>query len=1589
MLIAHFAASLAFLVPNAPLAPRTGTATRPQVAPARASAPLLQLATPPLRIGQFGFPEPGPPVLVEERDACGVGFIADIKGRRRHETIARAIHALSCMEHRGGCGGDGISGDGAGVLTSVPWELFEAEGHLKGKPSESCGVAMMFLPQAEADAQKAQSLLEVQAAAKGFVFLGWRDPPQNKDVLGPLARAALPRIRQAFLHHPTLRGDALEAALYQVRRSTQAEVLDKCGKRVGGAQTYFCSLSSRTIIYKGMVMSAVLGPFYGDLTNPAFHTNFAVYHRRFSTNTNPKWPLAQPMRCLAHNGEINTLIGNVNWQRALDIQRKRRDPLCSLDKSDSANLDAVFENLVRSGGKTPAMALSILVPEAYREQPEYKNDPEVEAMYEYYSGLQEPWDGPALLIFCDGKQLGATLDRNGLRPARYLLTKDGLLGFMSETGVIEVDDSEVVSKGRLGPGNMITLDLETGEFRPNQEVKRDLASKAPYAEWLKERRAIVEPLPFNVEEAEAVPENLMQQLTAFGWSLEDLEMQVGDMANSGKETLFSLGEDTPLAVLSEKPHPLYDYFKQRFAQVTNPPIDPLREGIVMNLDMALGKRHDLRDAPSPELAEQLRITSPVLNGNELGAIRKLRKVATASTIYPISDGPEGLEKAVKALCAAAEQQVRNGAEVIVLSDQKAGGMGVDDAFIPPLLAVGAVHHHLITAGVRLEASIIVETAQAWSTHHIACLVGFGASAVHPYLLYSSVKYLYASEKRTKMRASGQINDIPLAKNFENLRYALDSGVLKILSKIGISLLSSYHGAQIFEAIGLGKELIDSAFVGTPSRIGGLTFKDVAEEVAVWHATAQLVDGTKPLNNWGFVKFYQKLEHHNWNPPMSRLLHKALRSADASGEGLDFYKTYTDSVEETVPSTIRDMLEIVSDRKPISIDLVEPVEAIMKRFCTGGMSLGALSREAHETLAIGVNRAGGRSNSGEGGEDECRWSSIEDATAEGTSDSFPHLKGLRNGDIAVSKIKQVASGRFGVTPAYLMSAEQIEIKIAQGAKPGEGGQLPGSKVNEYIASIRACKKGVMLVSPPPHHDIYSIEDLAQLIYDLHQINPKAKVSVKLVSQVGIGTVASGVAKAGSDVIQISGHDGGTGAAPLTSIKHAGGPWELGLAEAHQQLVLNGLRDRVVLRVDGGLKTGYDVLMGALFGANEFGFGTIAMISVGCIVARICHTNNCPVGVTTQKKELREKFVGVPSDTFNFFWYAAQEVRQCLAELGYTSLSEVIGRADLLKQRERTLGKTSSLDLRYIQQIPQLRTPEEREQLEEDPLPHSQTNTLDDELLAREDVQRAIRDHAHMTVESSITNVDRTASARITGEIAKLHGNKGWRGSLHLIFTGCAGQSFGFACLPGLDLEVRGDANDYVGKSMHGGRIRIRPVDCIEGRKIGFDPSKSVIVGNTCLYGATGGRFFACGRAGERFCVRNSNAEAVVEGAGDHCCEYMTGGVVAVLGPVGRNVGAGQTGGWGYFLEDGEDYSLDGRINSDVVMQPVNAIGAAQLKALIEAHLEATGSKKAQTILDDWDAYLPKFKQVYPMSEAGAPEVSGVAEGISTTEFAVVD
>jgi len=1470
------------------------------------------------------------------------------------------------MEHRGACGGDKVSGDGAGIMTAVPWELLTD--HLDGKPVEHAGVGMIFLPQEEEDIEVSKRIMVESAAKHGLELIGWRKVPTDMDSLGLMARAAMPDIEQAFFYHPELTGDALEEKLYFARRSAQADAHQWAVKHPSSSveNFYICSLSSRSIVYKGMVQSSVLPLFYKDLVNEEYLTNWAIYHRRFSTNTVPKWPLAQPMRLLGHNGEINTVIGNINWQRALDVQRNRRAPLCSITRSDSSNLDGVFEWLVRSNHSC-AHSLSALVPEAYKGQPDYDSRPEIADMYEYYAGLQEPWDGPALIVFSDGKQVGAGLDRNGLRPARYLLTKSGMVAMMSETGVVDVPDSEIVAKGRLGPGHMIIADLEKGEFLDNDHIKEKLALAAPYGEWMGKHAKTVSKMAFSADEAAADAEGIPQQLTVFGWSSEDLDMQIADMANLAKETLFSMGDDTPLAILSEKPRPLYDYFKQRFAQVTNPAIDPLREGIVMGLGMPIGTRRDLSLAPSEELAKQLRIESPILNKAELEALQTSAKTVTLSTLYPIAWGPDGLEKALNELRAKAAAAVDDGAELLVLSDECEGGLNADTTYIPPLLATGAVHHFLIEQGKRLKASIIVSTAQAWSTHHVACLVGYGASAVHPYLAFQAVRYWYELPRVSSMRKNGKLAQISVEEALANYRAALEAGLLKILSKMGISLLASYHGAQIFEAIGIGEKMLNTAFIGTPSRVGGLSLAELAEEVCEWHALAFSADEVRTkLENYGFVKFYSNKEHHHNSPPLTKLLHKALEE-----RSYDQFKLFQASIEQSPTTTLRDMLEPVADRPPVPLERVEPVEEIMKRFCTGGMSLGALSREAHETLAIGVNRFGGKSNSGEGGEDSVRWLKLSDVDENGHSPTLPHLKGLKNGDIATSKIKQVASGRFGVTPEYLRSAEQIEIKIAQGAKPGEGGQLPGVKIDQYIASIRYSKPGVTLISPPPHHDIYSIEDLAQLIYDLHMISPNAKVSVKLVSCVGIGTVAAGVAKANADVIQVSGHDGGTGASPLTSIKHAGGPWELGLAEVHQSLLLNHLRRQVILRVDGGLKTGYDVVMASLMGADEFGFGTIAMIAEGCIMARICHTNSCPVGVTTQKEELRKKFTGTPENVLDFFSFVAEEARHVLAQLGYTSLSQITGRADLLKPRDRPLHKTTGLDLKFVRDLPNVKHDREWSAY----LPtHSNGPVLDDELLANPDVVAAILEHNELKLAVPICNTDRAVGARIAGEVAMRHGNRGWTGKLDITFTGCAGQSFGAFAVDGLEYTVIGDANDYVAKGMHGGRIVVKPP-----ADAAFDPSEAVVVGNTCLYGATGGKFFARGRAGERFAVRNSNAQAVVEGTGDHCCEYMTGGVVVVLGKIGRNAGAGMTGGLAYLLEEEEEgYDVASRVNPEVVkMKRVTTkVGEQQLKGLIEEYEAATGSKKAATILASWDDYLPKFWQLVPPSEASSPEAADV-------------
>ena len=1514
----------------------------------------------------------GPKPLVEERDACGVGFIADQQGRSSHRLVTDALHALGCMEHRGGRCADQDSGDGAGIMTAIPWKILQNWADDRALKPGNVGVGMTFLPRHSKAAEVAKQKFAEVAASAGVTLVGWRSVPVDSARLGTLAKEFEPQIEQVLVESAAA-GDELERQLFLLRRAWMRalEAVDGPEELTAALQdVYVCSFSGRTLVYKGMVRSEVLGQFYLDLQNSDYESAFAVYHRRFSTNTMPKWPLAHPMRLVGHNGEINTLIGNINWMMAREADLaspvwgeslKQLKPIVNADNSDSANLDNVMELLVRSG-RTPAQALMMMVPEAYQNQPELLKYPEITDFYEYYSGVQEPWDGPALVVFSDGKQVGATLDRNGLRPARYAITRSGYLVVSSEAGVVELPTEDVVEKGRLGPGQMIAIDFETHEILKTWDIKQRVAQVQPYGDWLRSHRHEVSPQLFR-EQPGLDSAKLLTQQTAFGYTAEDLDMIIQDMASQGKEPTYCMGNDAPLAVLSEKPHLIYNYFKQRFAQVTNPPIDPLRERLVMSLQMQLGQRHNLLDEQPCRL---IKLESPVINDNELDLIRQGDlSVASLSTLYALKDGPQGLAQAVQALCDRADAAVKAGAEILILSDRIDGSgdaarVSANQTYIPPLLAVGAVHHHLIGNGLRMRASLLVDTAQCWSTHHFACLIGYGASAVCPYLALESVRGWWSTSKTQKLMDSGKLPVTTLNGAQANYRKAVEAGLLKILSKMGISLLSSYQGAQIFEAIGIGSELLETGFKGSISRLGGLSVAELAEETIRFHSKAFPELTTKRLEHMGFVQARPKGEYHSNSPQMTKLLHKAVTLNE-----YDHYAVYKEHLKESPVTALRDLLDFTSDRDPISLDEVESAETIMRRFCTGGMSLGALSREAHETLAIAMNRIGGKSNSGEGGEDSVRFNPINDVDDQGLSATLPHLKGLRAGDTASSAIKQVASGRFGVTPEYLMSAKQIEIKMAQGAKPGEGGQLPGRKVSDYIASLRRSKPGVTLISPPPHHDIYSIEDLAQLIFDLHQINPKAGVSVKLVSEIGIGTIAAGVAKANADVIQVSGHDGGTGASPLSSIKHAGVPWELGLTEVHQVLLANQLRDRVLLRVDGGLKTGWDVVMGALMGAEEYGFGTIAMIAEGCIMARVCHTNSCPVGVTTQREELRKRFTGIPDHVVNFFHFVAEEVRSLLARLGYRSLSEIIGRADLLTSRtDASLTKTQGLTLDILTQLPD--TSSDRSWLEHGDI-NSNGPVLDDALLADADIQQAISHQGSVSKVFDVINTDRSVGARVSGSIAKQYGNTGFAGSLNLTFNGSVGQSFGAFNLPGMTLHLVGEANDYVGKGMHGGELIITPFAGVQ-----YDPSNNVIVGNTCLYGATGGTLYAFGQAGERFAVRNSKGKAVIEGAGDHCCEYMTGGVVVCLGGVGRNVGAGMTGGLGYFLDEQGDFPT--RVNPEIVkvQRVITDAGAEQLKQMIHSHAERTGSTKAASILADWNHYLPKFWQVVPPSEAERPE-----------------
>lgn len=1500
----------------------------------------------------------GSSAIIDERDACGVGFLADVNNKPSHHLVLQALHALKCMEHRGACSADGISGDGSGITTQIPWALFNKELHspVSGFANQKyLGVAMLFLP--DGFVQQIQDVFCWIAEQNGFKVIMWRSVPTDDSALGKQALKNKPVIKQCVISSNLLMGDSLERALYVLRKKIEKNIA-----QVGlnpNKMFYFCSCSSRVIVYKGMVKSEALGCFYGDLANLSYISNFAIYHRRFSTNTMPKWPLAQPMRFIAHNGEINTLLGNLNWMKSKesillhDSWNYSKDELQSvtnLENSDSSNLDAVVELLVASG-KSPQEALMILIPEAYENQPALRKFSEIVSFYEYYAGLQEPWDGPALVVFTDGKVLGAILDRNGLRPARYSITSDGLIVVSSEAGVVDLKMKKILEKGRLGPGQMLCVDMINRILLNNFAIKQSIANRLPYQKWLNKYRRTLNSCSY-LEDTSVDSLEMLRLHTAFGYTSEDVELVIEHMASLAKEPTFCMGDDTPLAVLSQKPHLLYNYFKQRFAQVTNPAIDPLRENLVMSLSVYLGPKGNFLE-PTGIMSRFIKLKSPILNEEELLHLSfcgfNVLKISTYFTKQNMN-----LAESINRICLRCLDGIKKGAEVIIISD-KVNKLLVTDIFIPPLLVVGSVHHYLIKQQLRHRVSLVIETGQCWNTHHLACLIGYGASAVCPYLAFKTVRQWWHQPRTQKLMSTGKLPQVTLQQSQHNYRLAIEAGLLKILSKMGISLLSSYHGAQIFEILGLSNEVVQLAFQGTSSRLGGLLLQEVHNEVEVTYNRAFAEKMPKRLVNLGYVQYRPSAEYHVNNPEMSKTLHKAVRSKDYK-----LYSKYKSLLEDRPVTNLRDLLHLHSAKSPISLPHVESVESILTRFCTGGMSLGALSRETHETLAIAMNRIGGKSNSGEGGEDAIRFHPIKNINHLGISSFFPHLKGLKENDIANSAIKQIASGRFGVTPEYLINASQLEIKIAQGAKPGEGGQLPGKKVSDYIAELRNCKPGVTLISPPPHHDIYSIEDLAQLIFDLNQINPAALVSVKLVSEVGIGTIAAGVAKGGADIIQISGHDGGTGASPLSSIKHAGSPWELGLTEVHQVLLDNNLRSKVLLRVDGGLRTGKDIIVAALMGAEEFGFGTVAMIATGCVMARICHTNNCPVGVASQRKDLRARYPGIPSDLVNFFIFLAEEVREILASLGYKSLQEIIGNLKLLKvSKEKSVKKTNDLTLDNI--LGYGTSPDFFNYPKASAYSHALV--LDDILLNDPDLLNAILDHGVYVRHVKALNTDRTIGSRISGKIVQKFGNYGFRGSINLIFQGVVGQSFGAFICRGMKLTVFGEANDYVGKSMNGGKILILPP-----KNNNYVAANQVILGNTCLYGATGGILFANGQAGERFGVRNSHAQAVVEGVGDHPCEYMTGGVIVVLGPTGRNIAAGMTGGLAYFLDENQDFLA--KVNQEIVkvQRVLTREGEKQLLDLVKLYAQDTKSDKARKILSQWNHFLPMFWQLVPPSEA---------------------
>ncbi len=1498
-----------------------------------------------------------------DRDACGIGLIVDIPGRRSHEIVTLAVEALAGMEHRGGVAADSGTGDGAGLLTQIPVRFF---GKLLGLPQMKYGdlaAGMFFVPQG-LEPERWQSIVAAELELLGAPLLLWRQVPINVYALGAVASASRPEIWQAFITRPDFldRNEPFEKILFLARKAIEREFA------AAGLDIYIPSFSSRTIVYKGLMLGSQLTNFYSDLADPDYRSAIVLYHQRYATNTVPTWRRAQPFRLLGHNGEINTIQGNVNWMRARegrlqeDAWGKAIAPILDEKGSDSAMLDNAVEALVRNGREL-RHAIMMLTPEAWENMEAM--EPEVRAFYRYHAALSEPWDGPAALVFTDGRVAGASLDRNGLRPLRYKRTTDGLLIASSEVGVAPIPAKQIVRKGKLGAGQMLVVDIYRGRLLLNDEAKAEVSRRRPYVQWNKSNfyqideldRAIrrsarglagagAEMQPPVYEEGvlfdptDAAVPDLLPLEQAFGHTVESVSAMLKPMAIGGKEPTGAMGDDTPPAVMSELPRPLYHYFYQRFAEVTNPPIDPLREKMVMSLNMLLGTRRNIFEE-TPRHARLIGLKTPVLDADTLGLLRQLRRdrhtrfddahdglpfsLVEIDITFPVVEGEAGLTGALDRISQEAAEAFGHGHNLLLLSDRN---IGPTRAPVPALLAVGAVHHHLIRQGLRAQGSILVEAGDVVSVHRLAALIGFGANAVHPWLALDTVAHL-AEDGRLK-----GVDDPEQARR--NYLHALETGLLKIMSKMGISTVESYCGAQIFEIIGLNQEVVDRCFAGAPSRLGGIGFEKLASDVFYRHHLA-FRSATEKLEHWGQFKHRRQGEVHAITPEIIDILHRAVRTPGALDEHFDdayaIYREYTRRLAQKPATDLRDLLVVLPDRRPVPVEEVEPVSAIVRRFSTAAMSMGALSPEAHEVLAIAMNRLGAASNSGEGGEDPAR------------------LGTERN-----SAVKQVASGRFGVTPAYLISARELQIKMAQGSKPGEGGHLPGHKVTELIASIRLTTPGVPLISPPPHHDIYSIEDLSQLIYDLRQINPEANISVKLVAQAGVGAVAAGVAKGRANSILISGSNGGTGASPLTSIKHAGVPWEIGLAEAQQALRQNGLRDRVILRADGGVRSGRDVIMAALLGADEFSFGTLAMIAEGCIMARVCHRNTCPVGVASQNPKLRAKFPGKPEHVMALFTFIAQEVRELMAAMGYHKMDDLIGRTDLLAQKRTGDAALDSLDLSPLLAQPAPQSPRRFTFWPDYDSPNALGNRVAEAALAA-----LALDKAPLHREFDIYNTDRAVGARLSGRLTQLGYTNLPQGAINVTFRGSAGQSFGAFLIQGVHFTLMGEANDYVGKGLAGGIIALRPEE-----DAAYVWRKNYIAGNTCLYGATGGALYAAGRAGERFAVRNSRAYAVVEGVDGHGCEYMTGGVVVVLGPTGYNFGAGMTGGQAFVLDDAQRPQFLSRLNDELVYatRVEDETARITLRRMVEAHYQHTQSPLAAELLADWDAALVRFWHVRP-------------------------